>query len=453
MSSTSRRVFLKTCGAAVCAAPTIIPASAFGRTGTPPSDRVTLGHIGVGGRGSDLLNSFLQVDGQQSIAVCDPFTHKRQERAAQIDAFYADKFGRPANKNCAQYKDFRELLTREDIDAVVIATPDHWHVPIGIAAVNAGKDVYIEKPLGISIRENQAMRDAVYRTGQIFQYGTQQRSWQQFRFACELVRNGYLGNLHTIHAWCTYISSQEQDFSLPVVGSQQPIPIPDGFDYDLWLGPAAYSPYTADRCTSLGTYHHADNSLGFIAGWGAHPLDIAQWGNQTDDAAPILYEGKGEINKGMFETVRWWDFICTYENGVKMRFANTDSFLPTLKEYHPNPSDHGTTFIGDAGWVSVDRNGIFAEPATLLDIILKPSDEHLLERNNHYEHFVECLRTRRTSISPINTAVQSDIISHLCDISIRVNRPITWDPKTETIVGDAEAARLTKRALRSPWSL
>ena len=221
----------------------------------------------------------------------------------------------------------------------------------------------------------------------------------------------------------------------------------------MWLGPAPVTPYTEDRCTSLGTYHHADNSLGFIAGWGAHPLDIAQWGNNTDDTVPVLYEGKGDVNKGMFETVRWWDFMCTYENGVKMRFANTNSIMPTLKEYHPIPRDHGTTFIGDDGWVSVDRNGLFTGPESLLDIKLKPSDAHLLERNNHYAHFVECVRTRCKSISPIHTAVQSDIISHLCDIAVRVNRPIRWDPKTERIVGDSDAARLTTRSLRSPWAL
>ena len=354
---------------------------------------------------------------------------------------------------CATYNDFRELLARDDIDAVVIATPDHWHVPIGIAAVNAGKDVYIEKPLGICIRENQAMRDAVRKTGRIFQYGTQQRSWHQFRFACELVRNGYIGKLHTIHAWCADISSQEQTFETPVIGSQLPIPVPQGFDYDMWLGPAAYSPYTEDRCTSLGTYHHHDNSLGFIAGWGAHPLDIAQWGNNTDDTAPIFYEGRGEVNKGLFETVRWWDFWCTYDNGVKMHFMNEAIGREVAAAYHPEPHDHGTTFLGDEGWVSVDRVGIYAGPQSLLSIKLKPNEEHLRERHNHYEHFVECVRTRMESISPVNTAVQSDIISHLCDISVRVGRPLSWNPQIEEIVDDAEASRLMRRALRSPWNV
>ena len=449
----TRRGFLKRSSVAVLAitAPTIIPASAFGRTSTPPSERITLGHIGVGGRGSDLLRGFLQVDGQQSIAVCDPFTDKRKQRAAEIDQFYADKLNKASYKACADYNHFRDLLARDDIDAVVIATPDHWHVPIAIEAVQAGKDVYVEKPLGISIEEDQAMRRAVQQSGQIFQYGTQQRSWQQFRFAVELTRNGYIGNLHTIHAWCADISSQEQAFTVPFVGSQQPIDPPAGFDYDLWLGPAPSSPYTADRCTSFGSWHHADNSIGFIAGWGAHPLDIAQWGNKSDDEAPVHYEGTGEINKGFFETVRGWDFWCTYQNGVKMRFMCEAIGREVTSEYLAKTHDHGTTFIGDEGWVSVNRSWIAAEPASLLKVQLKPSDEHLRPRNNHQAHFVECVKKRMPSISPVNTAVQSDIISHLCDISIRVNRPITWDPINEKIIGDEQAARMTRRSLQSPW--
>ncbi len=452
-NSYSRRSFLKSAAMLTASMPAIIPASALGRTNTPPGDRIVLGHIGVGNRGSALLRSFLQVDDQQSVAVCDPYANKRKAQAAQVDKFYAEKLGRPDYKACAAYGDFRELLARDDIDAVVIATPDHWHVPIAIEAVKAGKDVYVEKPLGVSIRENQAMRRAVRQNGRIFQYGTQQRSWRQFRFAVELVRNGYIGTLHTIHAWCPDISSQEQAFNEPIVGSQQPIDIPAGFDYDLWLGPAPWSPYTADRCTSFGSYHHYDNSLGFIAGWGAHPLDIAQWGNNTDDTAPIFYEGKGEINKGLYESVRWWDFRCTYQNGVKMRLMSEAIGRQVFSELHPETHSHGTTFIGDEGWVSVNRASILAGPMSLLDVRLGPREEHLRERNNHYAHFVECVRTRLDSISPVNTAVQSDIISHLCDISIRVGRPIRWDPQQEEIIGDAEATRRMTRSLRSPWRL
>ena len=453
MKRTNRRRFLKQALVSL-AAPIVLPSTVLGRgRGVAPSDRVRLGHIGVGNRGGSLLRSFLQIDQAQSVAVCDPFKSRREQRAREIDEYYADKFGKPSHKGCDTYNDFRDLLARADIDAVVIATPDHWHVPIALAAVKAGKDVYVEKPLGVSVRENQAIRAAVQRYGRIFQYGTQQRSGRDFRFACELVRNGYIGRLHTIHVWCAAIDSQAAAFHAPG-GSMTPIPVPQGFDYNLWLGPAPFTPYTADRCTSYGTYHHYDNSLGFIAGWGAHPLDIAQWGNDSDDQAPVYYEGSGTIAKGgIYETVATWDFWCTYENGVKMRFMNQWTALPMVRKYHAKARDHGTTFIGTEGWVSVDRTSVYAEPESLLKVKLAPAEIHLYESRNHYRNFIDCVLSRKRPISPVESAVQSDIISHLCDISIRVERPIRWDPHREEILDDEEASRRLSRPMRSPWHL
>ncbi len=452
----TRRNFIKnmtTSVFGVMAAPFIIKSTVLGRGYLPAANnRITLGHIGVGGRGSSLLRSFLQVDQAVSVAVCDPFLERREERAREIDAFYS-KSSRGGYHGCKKYKYFTELLNDKDIDAVIVATPDHWHVPIGLAAAAAGKDMYIEKPLGISVAENFALRRAVKNYGNIFQYGTQQRSGRNFRFACELVRSGYIGDLETIHAWCTDISSQEKDFSAPG-GSLEPIAVPAGFDYDLWLGPAPETPYTADRCTSFGTYHHYDNSLGFIAGWGAHPLDIAQWGNNTDDTAPVEYDGSGQIARtGLYKTVSNWDFMCYYQNGVKMRFMNEAAARPVVSEYHPDFRDHGTTFIGTEGWVSVDRYGIYARPDSLLSIRLKPNDVHLCNSDNHYAHFVQCVAGRRKTISPINSAVQSDIISHLCDISIRSGRKVKWDPLAEKILGDPAASKRLYRPFRSPWNL
>lgn len=445
----SRRIFLKS-SAAVIAAPFIVPSSVFGRNSIPPSDRVTLGHIGVGGRGGSLLNSHLQLNDSMSVAICDTFESTRQQRVKEVNDFYAAQFKQPGYEGCDAYSDFRDLLDRQDIDAVVIATPDHWHVPIAIAAVKAGKDVYVEKPLGISIAENLAIRETVKRYGAVFQYGTQQRSSWQFRRACELVLNGYIGRLHKMYSWCAAIDSQAPAFSAPG-GSQKPIPVPENFDFNMWLGPAKETPFTADRATNLGTYHHADNSLGFIAGWGAHPLDIAQWGNDTDNTAPVYYEGTGTIAKGLFETVATWDFWCSYENGVNMRFMNQHKAVPIMSKIFPQTRDHGTLFMGTEGWVAVDRTNVYAEPVSLLNIKLGPNERHLINSANHYQNYVNCIKTRQTPISPVTSAVQSDIISHLCDISIRVGRPINWDPKSEKIIGDVEAAHLTRRSIRTPW--
>jgi len=453
----TRRAFLgKVSGAVTGAlsAPYVITSNALGNEKIPPaSDRVTLGHIGVGGQGSWLLRNFLQLDHAQSIAVCDTFQHRREERVAEINSFYAEKRAKSSYKGCKSFKDFRDLLAQKDIDGVIIATPDHWHVPIAVAAAKSGKDMYVEKPLGISVKENQVLRETIQQYGNIFQYGTQQRSGYNFRLACELTRNGLVGKLHTIHVWCADISSQTLDFNEPG-GSMTPIPVPEGFDYDMWLGQAPATPYTSDRCTSYGSWHVYDNSLGFIAGWGAHPLDIAQWGNDTDDTAPVGYEGTGTIaSKGLYDTVSSWDMKCRYKNGVNMLFMNTDTARPLVQKYHPDFIDHGTTFIGTDGWVSVDRHGIFAGPVSLLQSIFRPDDVHLYKSTNHYKNFVDCIKTRQQAISPINAAVQSDIISHLCDISIRMNRKITWDPDKEKIVGDEMASRKLNRAMRSPWRL
>jgi len=415
--------------------PFVITSSALGdETKAAASERVVLGHIGVGGQGSGLLEAFLQVKESQSVAVADPIKERRDKWAKTV--------------GCDAYNDFREILARDDIDAVVVATPDHWHVPIAILAAKAGKDMYVEKPLGLSIEQDQKAREAVRKYFRVFQYGTQQRSDRNFRFACELTRNKYIGQLKEIHAWCSGGASG---------GSTKPEPVPEGFDYDTWLGPAPVKPFNTDRCMRTdglkGGYHIYDYAIGFIAGWGAHPLDIAQWGNNTDNTAPILYEGKGRLpTEGLFDTTLDWDINCTYENGVKTRFMSYSAAEPVVSKYRPF-HDHGTTFIGDKGWVSVDRAGIYAEPSELLKVTLKPGDIHLYESNNHYANFAQCVLSRKDPISPIEAAVQSDFISHLSDIVVRTGHTIKWDPKKEEIIDDPEAQRYTTRAMRSPWHL
>ncbi|MBL7141072.1 MAG: Gfo/Idh/MocA family oxidoreductase [Planctomycetes bacterium] len=417
----SRRTFLKR-AAAGAAAPYVITSAALGAGDRPPaSGRVVLGHIGVGGQGSGLLRGFLGLAEGQSVAVCDPIQKRRDERAAQIDKHYG-------SAGCKAYTDFREVLARQDIDAVVIATPDHWHVPIALAAVRAGKDVYVEKPLGISVAHDQALREAVHRYGAIFQYGTQQRSFNTHcGFACELVRNGYIGELKAIHVVAPDGATG---------GDPTPQPVPEGLDYDLWLGPAPVAPYTHDRVFGVGRWHIYDYAIGFIAGWGAHPLDIAHWGYPH---VPVEVQGTGVIpTKGLFDTVVHWDVRGRYASGVEF----------TLKA-----GGDKTTFVGTEGWVAPSRGGIQAEPASLLKVAIRPDEVHLLQDKHHYQNFLKAVLARRTPASDIDSAVQSDIMSHLGDIAIRTGRTIRWDPAKETIVGDDEAARMLTRDLRAPWRL
>jgi glucose-fructose oxidoreductase len=427
-SGITRRDFLRntmvsTAGAMLFASHGLVKAGA-----SRPSGEIAVGHIGVGGQGSGLLRGFLEVEGSRSVAVCDPFRSRRQASAQLVDQKYANRTKGGRYKGCTTYEDFRDLLDDPGIDAVVIATPDHWHVPIALAAARAGKDFYVEKPLGISIAHDKGLRSAVHRYGNIFQYGTQQRCFNPHcAFACELVRNGYLGKIREIHVDAPAGSSG---------GSIEPAPVPEGFNYDLWLGPAPQTPYTVDRCTSSGTYYVYDNSIGFLGGWGAHPLDIMHWGFPH---IPIEYEGTGVIPRsGLFNTVTNWD--------IRGRFA--DGTLFTFKD-----GSDKTTFVGEEGWVAASRAGIDAYPKSLLHVVIKPDEIHLLQNTNHYEDFISCVASRRTPSSPIDSAVQSDLVSHLSDIAVRTGRKIRWDPAREEIIGDSMASAMQTRPMRSPWFL
>lgn len=429
MNSLSRRRFLRQTAlgsAAALSLPTLLPASVFGANA--PSQRVAVGHIGVGGQGRGLMDGFLGLPQNQSVAVCDPIQERREAAAQRVEQHYAAAKGQDVYRGCRAYADFRELLARVDVDAVVIASPDHWHVPLALAAVRAGKDVYVEKPLGLSIEQGQALRAAVHLHGAVFQYGTQQRSFNSHcGFACELVRNGYLGELKAVHVVAPNGSTG---------GRAVPQPVPAGLDYDLWLGPAPVTPYTEDRVFGTGRWFIYDYAIGFIAGWGAHPLDVAHWGYPH---IPVEYRGTGRIpTEGLFDTVVDWDVQGRYASGVEF----------TLKT-----GTDKTTFVGTEGWVAASRGGISAAPESLLERKLKPDDVRLLRDNHHYRDFLDGVRTRRTPVSDIDSAAQSDFMSHLGDIAIRTGRTIRWDPATETILGDTAAARMTRRAGRAPWTL
>ena len=419
--SISRRGFLKgtAVASAAIACPAIVPSSVFGAEA--PSEKIMVGHIGVGGQGGGLLGAFLRCAEGQSIATCDAFKDRREKRAAQID-------GRYKKKGCKTFGDFRELLACKEIDAIVCATPDHWHVPIVIAAAKAGKDVYCEKPLGISVTHNKAARAAIHRYKVIFQYGTQQRSNNTHcARACELVRAGYIGELKSI------------DVVAPngrTGGNPAPQPVPEGLDYEMWLGPAPKAPYCRDRVIGTGRWHIYDYAIGFIAGWGAHPLDIAHWGYPH---IPVEYSGTGKIpTTGLFNTVVNWD--------VKGKYASGATF--TLKA-----GGDKTTFTGTKGAIWASRGRAGSSIPEILKTKVKPNEVQLLQDTNHYRNFLTACKSRKTPAADIDSAVQSDFMSHLGDIAIRTGRKIKWDPKTETIIGDEAASRMLSRAMRPPWKL
>jgi predicted dehydrogenase len=430
-----RRTFLKhaaqLCGALTV--PQLIPASVFGRAGTvAPSNRIVVGCIGVGGMGTGDMGMCMALPDVQVVAVCDPKRGMREAARQAVDARYGKGV-------CAAYNDFRELVAREDIDAVSIASNDHWHVLHALAGVRAGKDVYVEKPLGMSLEEIKSLRQAVHRYGRIFQFGTQQRSMPNFRMACELVLNGRIGKLHTIR-----VSAPSGYAERTGEGTFVAAPVPEGFDYEMWLGPAPGTPYTPKRVISPHWFHISDYSLGYIAGWGIHHVDIAQWGNGSDLSGPVEITGSGVFpsQDGLCDNALIWDVTMTYRNGVKLEYTSDG-----------DRNKHGIRFEGSNGWVYVNRSEFDAQPKSLLDEKTGPDEVHLRASTNHQRNWIDCIKTRAQTVSNIDVAVRSDTLCHLSDIAVRLGRKLRWDPEHEEFVNDPEANRRLRRAMRSPWHL
>ncbi len=422
--------------------------------GNSSDGKVNVGFLGVGGRGQALLKHFMLLDDVQVLGIYDPFEDRRNDRAVWVSEVHEK---RNANKDikfkyekCMAHDSYAALLDDKRIDAVVIATPDHWHVPLSYAAVDAGKDVYVEKPLGLTIEQGQILRKKVHEKKAILQYGTQQRSNRNFWLAAELTVREKIGKLERIDAWCP---GQNREYT----GSTEPIPVPGGFDYDVWLGPAPVTPYTKDRCTSEGSWYVYDNAIGFIAGWGAHPLDIAQWGNQSDDSGPVKYRGTGSLFPpgGLFDTINDWDIHCEYANGVKMHFFSHQHIPEYVGDYRPDVKLHGTTFWGSNGWVSVDRAGIHASDPELLKFTIEPGREKCYVSTHHQGNFIECVKSRKQPICTIDAAVRSDTISHLGNILIRSGASeLRWDPEKEEIIDPTPAMKeMLHRPQRKPYDI
>ncbi len=423
----TRRGFLKSTLAttAITAFPTIIPASARGADGAiAPSNRIVMGSIGVGGKGMGNTQNFLGHPEVQLVAICDVDAGRARGAARFVNRKYK-------NEDCASCTDFREVTRRDDIDAVLISTPDHWHTLPGIDAARHGKDMYIEKPLSLTIAEGRKLADTVNRYGRILQTGSQQRSDARFRLACELARNGRLGKLHTVEVGIP----DNNRFCEPTWRTE---PVPEGFDYDMWLGQAPAEPYHTQRCHYCFRFI-LDYSGGQVTNFGAHNLDIAQWGLGADDTGPVEVYGDGEFpTSGLFTTATRVYFKCTYANGVKLT-CKTGKF--------------GMTFIGTEGNVYVDRHALLAEPASLLHDPIGPDEIHLYESHNHTANFLQCVRSRRKAICHEEVGHRSASVCHLGNIAMQLGRTLKWDPKAERFIGDSDANRMVGRAMRAPWHL
>ncbi len=432
-SRLSRRAFVKRASAAgiVTAFPSLIPASALGRERRPAAgDRIAIGCIGVGSMGTGNMNGFLDKEEVQVVAVCDVDRDHLQRAKLRVNAFYG-------NSDCRTYADFRELIEREALDAVSLALPDQWHAIPAIMAARAGLDIYGEKPLSRSIRESRAICDAVQRYGRIWQTGSWQRSVPHFRHACELVRNGRIGRVRFVEVGLPTGSA---------TGVKQPQPVPDGLDWDFWLGPAPWREYCefgATRCHWDWRWI-MDYSGGQLTDWAGHHIDIAHWGLDFDRTGPYEVSGEGTYPaEGLWDAPTDYRFTCKYAGDVTIVVGSTSRIGFMGAKWH-----------GEDGWIHVNRNGLWAsDPRWVRYEDIGPGDKRLYRSDDHIQNFLECVRSRRETITPAETACRSVSVGHLGEIAMLTGRTIRWDPTTETILDDPGAAALLGRSYRKPWTL
>ena len=449
-SRLTRRDFVKSAAVAALAAPTIVPSSVFGQNA--PSNRIAMGCIGVGNKGIDILRKFMNLPECQIVAVCDANRASYGYRDANqflgrepakkiVEDYYGRSQQSGSYTGCDAHADFRELLARDDIEAVTVCTPDHWHAIMTIEAAAAGKDIYCEKPLSLTVGDGRAMVDAVRKHKRILQTGSHERSNPTIRHACELVRKGYLGEIHRV---VTHVGRNNKVGPGP---GWKPMPVPEGFDYDMWLGPAPDAPYHLDRCLYRFRFLY-DYSGGQVTNFGAHSNDIVQWALGMDESGPVSvssvyaeFPPEGSLfNTGMFTHYR-----CEYENGIVLDCHTADPAVRCI-------------FEGSEGMLRIDDGGanFVTAPAKLKSIKLGPNDVRLGTATHHQRDFLEAIKSREDPSASVEVGHRSATVCHLGNIAMRLGaRRLTWDPRAERFSGRGsdEANAMLLREPRSPWTL
>ncbi len=454
----SRRSFIAASAAVMATGfPTIVPATIFGQTA--PSNRINIGAIGVGriSRVHDMpsVMKFAGVKGRDNriIAVCDLSDDRVQQGKQFVDEGYTKLLGKPY-KGTRGYSNYKELLQNKEIDAVIISTPDHQHARLAVDAVVAGKDVYLQKPASLTIREGRLMADRVKASGRILQVGSQQRSWKQFARAVELVRNGRIGQVHSVEIGLP---------GDPAGGNAKPMPVPLGFNYDAWLGSTPDVPYTLDRVMPTvgfdrpGWLRMEQFGAGMITGWGAHHIDTAHWGMDTELTGPIEVWGSAEFPKsGLWNVHGAFKTYGRYANGMTMSVSG---------DY-----ENGIKWIGDKGWIFVCRDGMATPTANpndkpvpvvplrasdpaILDSVVGPEEWHAYTSDEQHGNWLDCIHSRELPTAPAEVGHRACSTCLLHWIAMKVEHPIYWDPRTETITGDDIAAALLSRHQRTPYEL
>ncbi len=432
-SGMSRRRFLAATGLAV-AAPTIIPAGALGAEGSAPSERITVGVVGWGMQGPGNTNELLRIKDVQVVAACDLDKNHLKSAVDTINNHYK-------NSDCKEYHDYRELMARKDIDAVMLAVPDTWHAMVATEAARNKKDIYGEKPLARTIAEQQAIVKAVADHKRIWQTGSWQRSQAPFRKAAEIVRNGLIGQIKRVEVG---LPAGHTDFA----GTRKfmtPSDPPPELDYNFWVGPSRMEPYIKGRVHMNWRWNYNIGG-GQLLDWIGHHCDIAHWGMNCDEGSgPLEVEGFGEFppKDAVWNTATKYKITCKYPNDITMIIAGGYGEIRS-----------GTKWIGTDGWVWVDRGGFDASTIEWFQQI--PPDKYkvqLYKSSNHMRNFIDCVKSRERTITPAETAHHSAIPGHLGLIAMLVGRKIKWDSAKEEILDDAEASKLLSRPYREPWKL
>lgn len=429
-NATRRDFMLGTAAASATAClANVIPATALGRDGTAPSEKINLGVIGIGPRCTYDLKAMLQFSDVRCVAIADVQAKRRTAGKGLVDKHYG-------NRDCVLFRDFRELLDRQDIDAVLVATGDRWHAAASMLAAKAGKDVYSEKPCGITIEACQALADTMQREKRVFQAGTQRRSVPNFRKAVELAHSGKLGKIHTLHA-SVYVPVLENTW-LPA----QATPPRDVVDWNLWLGPAPWRPFNQQYVDGRWRGQWDFDSGARLLDWGAHTVDLCQWANRADDTLPVEYEPTKK------------NIVCRYENGVKL-------VIDFLAHPFGDRSPHYITrlgtcpvrFVGDEGWVETgDEGEIVVKPESLRKELPAASKRvRGLDVSAHSRDFFDCIRSRGTTAANPEVMRRSHVACHAAAIAWILQRKLKLDPQKEAFVGDAEANVLRARAARD-WT-